>query len=325
MHYLVTGGAGYIGSIAVKQLIRLGHQVTIFDNFSTGHRRLVNPQAVLYEGSLLEYQHIATALQTRPQAVLHFAAFSQVGESVADPQKYFQNNLIGALNLLEAMREYQVDKLIFSSTAAIFGEPATIPITEETIKSPKNPYGLSKLMIEHILAEYDRAYGLKSVCLRYFNACGADSDGEYGELHNPETHLIPLVLKTALGQRPTIKIFGTDYPTPDGTAVRDYIHVEDLIAAHILALQYLENKHPSTAFNLGNGTGYSVREIIEECRRVTGRPIAVEEVARRAGDPATLIASSAKIKNELGWQPRKNLTQIITDAWRWEQTANSMV
>lgn len=320
MKILVVGGAGYIGSIAVKNLIQLNNEVIIFDNLSTGNKRLINKGAKFFRGDLLNFNEINQVFKNESiDAVMHFAAFSQVGESVNNPQKYFINNIFGSLNLFKAMMENSVKKIIFSSSAAVFGEPKTVPITEEAEKNPTSPYGITKVMIENILNAYDKAYGLKSVCLRYFNAAGADSQGEFGEMHDPETHLIPLVLKTAKGEREAIKIFGTDYETGDGTCIRDYIHVEDLTNAHLLALDFLNKENKSEKFNLGSEKGYSVREIIEKCKETIGIDFRVEEVERRPGDPAKLIASSEKIKKKLGWKPTKNLDNIIKDAWEWEK------
>lgn len=321
MVILVTGGAGYIGSVAVKQLMKKGHRVLIFDNLSTGHKRLIHQNAVFYKGDLLKMEDIESVFdKEKVDAVMHFAAFSLVGESVLNPQKYFINNICGTLHLLKAMIAHSVLNIIFSSSAAIFGNPNEIPIVEDALQYPTNPYGQSKKMIENILQEYDRAYGVRSVCLRYFNAAGADSEVEFGEMHDPETHLIPVVLKTLKGEKMSVKIFGTNYPTPDGTCLRDYIHVEDLIDAHILSLDFLFQEKRSEEFNLGNERGYSVREIIEQCEKVTGKDIQVEEADRRPGDPAILIASSEKIKKMLKWKPKKDLVAIIQDAWRWEQT-----
>ncbi|MCD6149713.1 UDP-glucose 4-epimerase GalE [bacterium] len=320
MKILVVGGAGYIGSIAVKNLIRQNYEVVIFDNLSTGNECLINKDAKFFRGDLLDFNEISQVFKNEKiGAVMHFAAFSQVGESVKNPQKYFINNISGSLNLFKAVLENDVKKIIFSSSASIFGEPKTVPIIEEAEKNPTSPYGTTKLMIENILSDYDKAYGLKSVCLRYFNAAGADSEGKFGEMHDPETHLIPLVLKTAKGERDAIKIFGTDYKTKDGTCIRDYIHVEDLISAHISALDFLNKENKSEKFNLGSEKGYSVREIIEKCKKITGINFKVEETERRAGDPAKLIASSEKIKKKLGWKPTKNLDNIVKDAWKWEK------
>ncbi|MGE4530259.1 MAG: UDP-glucose 4-epimerase GalE [Acidithiobacillus sp.] len=319
MKVLVVGGAGYIGSHMVKRLLQGGAEVIVLDNLSGGYRDAVQGAAFIH-GDIAD-----TALLTRIcagqrfDAVMHFASYIQVGESVQEPAKYYQNNLSNTLNLLNMMVILGIKNFIFSSTAAIFGEPKYTPIDEIHPKEPINPYGQSKWMVEQALADYDRAYGLKSVCLRYFNAAGADPEGEMGERHDPETHLIPLVLQTASGRRPHIKIFGKDYDTPDGTCIRDYIHVTDLAEAHWLALEHLRAGGPSAAFNLGNGNGFSVQEVIDVARQVTGRPIACVDEARRAGDPARLVADSRRIREQLGWQPRyDDLHQIIADAWRWE-------
>ena len=318
MKILVTGGAGYIGSIAVKKLLSCGHEVVVFDNLSTGNRLLINKNATFVEGDLLDPNNIRTTFSDHEfDAVMHFAGLSQVGESVKEPQKYFTNNVMGSLNLLKAMLGH-CDKIIFSSSAAIFGQPDDIPITEDTEKRPTNPYGISKLVIEDLLDAYDTSHGIHSISLRYFNAAGADSETEFGELHDPETHLIPLILQTALNpDSKTIKIFGTDYDTTDGTCIRDYIHVEDLVAAHVLALDALTQNSQSKKFNLGSEKGFSVREIIEKCKEITGVDFRTEETERREGDPAVLIASSKKIKEDLRWKPRKSIDNIIQDAWEW--------
>jgi len=319
MHILVTGGAGYIGSIAINKLIK-DHKVTVFDNFSTGNKLLLHKKANFYQGDLRTLSEVTTVFeQEKIDAVMHFAAFSQVGESVKNPQKYFENNVGGSKNLLDAMMVFGVKKIIFSSTAAIFGEATEIPIAEEASKEPTNPYGESKLEIEKLLEKYDKEHDLKYVALRYFNAAGAAEDGSCGEMHDPETHLIPLILKTAKGERESIRIFGTDYPTPDGTCVRDYIHVEDLAEAHMLALDFLQREGNSENFNLGSQQGYSVREVIEECKKVTQKDFLVEEAERRAGDPAILIASSQKIREKIGWQAKRSLTEMVRDAWEWER------
>jgi UDP-glucose 4-epimerase len=317
---LVTGGAGYIGSIAVKKLLASGHSVVIFDNLSTGFEKLRNPSAEFVKGDLLNPEDLKNFFESQNiDAVMHFAAYSLVGESVKNPQKYFTNNIMGSLNLFDAMLTSGIKKIIFSSTAAIFGEPEKVPIEESDPKNPTNPYGTSKLTLENILEAYDTAYGLKSVCLRYFNAAGADPEGNFGEMHNPETHLIPLVLKTAQGLRESVKIFGTDYPTPDGTCIRDYIHVEDLIDAHLLALEYLTKENKSERFNLGSENGNSVKEVVKMCKKITDVDIKTKEADRRPGDPAVLVASSQKIHKVLGWKAKHDLEDIIRDAWRWQQ------
>ncbi|MDK2888367.1 MAG: UDP-glucose 4-epimerase [Thermoanaerobacter sp.] len=321
MHVLVTGGAGYIGSHTVKELLRAGYKVTVLDNLFRGHRSAMQllRGADFIQGDIADRELVVELLKNRDiRAVMHFAALSLVGESVANPSLYYQNNVIKGLSLLEAVREAGVPYFIFSSTAAVYGEPEQVPIEENHALRPTNPYGATKLAFEEALRWYDKAYGIKYICLRYFNATGADPDGELGEDHRPETHLIPLVLKAALGIYPGVTVFGTDYPTPDGTCVRDYIHVTDLAAAHVLALQALEGGLPSAVYNLGNERGYSVREVIEVACRVTGRNIPVKEGDRRPGDPAVLVASSRRIRKELGWRPRYgDLETIIGTAWEW--------
>ena len=326
MKVLVTGGAGYIGSHMVKALLRHGAEVVVFDNLSNGYRDAVLG-GVLVEGDILDQQQLKQLFaRFKFDAVMHFASLIQVGESVQLPAKYYSNNVGGTLQLLEAMRAARVGRFIFSSTAAIFGEPQYTPIDESHPKTPINPYGFSKWVIERALADYELAYGLRSVCLRYFNAAGADPDGELGERHEPETHLIPLVLQVASGRRPAVSIFGTDYPTPDGTCVRDYIHVDDLCQAHLLALEALTANERSASYNLGNNQGFSVRAIIEAAEQVTGKRIAVTEAPRRAGDPAVLVADSKKAMAELGWRPRYNdLNTIVRHAWGWEQKMTAAV
>ena len=315
---LVTGGAGYIGSHTVKMLLEQGYEVVVFDNLELGHREAVLG-GELVQGDLLDPESINEALDRfKIDAVIHFAAFASVGDSVANPNKYFRNNITGGLNLVEAMRTHDVNKIIFSSSAATYGEPHHVPIEEDHPQHPTNPYGETKLMFEKILKWYDVAYGTKSVSLRYFNASGADPEARIGEDHRPEEHLIPLVLQTALGKRPSIKIFGTDWDTPDGTCIRDYIHVVDLAEAHLLALKALLNGAETTAYNLGNGDGQSVRQVIDAAAEVVGRPIPWEAAERRPGDPERLVASSEKLKSELGWQPKyPELRTIIEHAWRW--------
>lgn len=313
MNILVTGGAGYIGSICVEALLAKNHSVTVFDNLTEGHRAAVHPEAKLILGDLRDFQSISAAMASvRPEAVMHFAANALVGESMENPSKYFQNNVAGGLNLLDAMVANKVAKLVFSSTCATFGPPAHLPIDEALPQRPINPYGESKLIFEQILRWYDQIHGVKFVALRYFNAAGATE--RFGEDHRIETHLIPNVLKVALGQKEFCEIYGTDYETPDGTCVRDYIHILDLAQAHILALGLKE----SAFYNLGTGGGTSVREIIACCERVTGRKIAVQEKPRRPGDPAKLIASSEKIQAELGWKPNyQSVDAIVQSAWAW--------
>lgn len=318
---MVAGGAGYIGSHMVHQLLKTGYDVVIVDNLSTGHRQAVNPQARFYEGDTRDIQFLKQVFaQESIQAIIHMDAFSIVPESVGDPLKYFDNNVIGMIKLLEIMQQYDVKYLIFSSTAATFGQPQQSPITEQTPQQPINPYGVSKLMMEQMMRWVDQAYGIKSVALRYFNAAGALADGSIGEDHNPETHLIPIILKTAMGQQDILKIYGNDYQTPDGTNVRDYVHVTDLAQAHILALKYLQAGNPSTAFNLGSNQGFSVQEIIQAARKVTQKAIPTEIAPRRGGDPDILIADSSRAKSILGWQPQyTDIQAIIKTAWTWKQ------
>lgn len=315
MKIFVTGGAGYIGSVLVERLLGRGHEVIVYDDLRKGHRQAVAPEATLIEGDLLDQAALLAALDGRGiEAVIHLAASSLVGESVQFPHLYFTNNVIGGINLLEAMRQAGVGRLVFSSTAAVYGTPATMPITEETPTAPTNPYGESKLAFERILRWYDEAYGMRYVSLRYFNASGASE--RYGEDHQPETHLIPNVLKVAAGEEPHVRIFGENYDTPDGTCIRDYIHVIDLADAHLLALGAMEKG--SEIYNLGYGSGYSVAEVVEMARQVTGRWISTEAGPRRPGDPPILIASPDKIMRDLGWQPRHSeLDRIIESAWRW--------
>ncbi len=315
MKILVVGGAGYIGSVCAELLLDQGHGVTIFDNLSEGHRRALDPRAAFVEGDLVDRQLIEKTLsKQQPDAVMHFAANALVGESMQNPSKYFRNNIANGLNLLDAMISGGVEKIIFSSTCAIFGPPDRVPIDETMTPRPINPYGESKLAFEKILRWYGEIHGLKFVSLRYFNAAGASA--KFGEDHRVETHLIPNVLKVALGQKPTVEIFGTDYETPDGTCIRDYIHIVDLARAHILAL----NVTRGAFYNLGTGGGASVRDIIDSCRKITGRNIDIVEKPRRPGDPPRLIASSEKIKRELGWQPQfQSLDAIIESAWKWHQ------
>lgn len=319
MHVLVVGGAGYIGSHMVKLLDRRGCEVTVLDNLSAGYRDAVKAGRFVL-GDLGDLEVLEDLLRThRFDGVMHFASHIQVGESVREPAKYYRNNVFKTQRLLDAMVAHQVKSFVFSSTAAIFGEPVRIPIDETHPRNPINPYGRGKWMVEQMLRDYDVAYGLKSVCLRYFNAAGADPDGELGERHEPETHLIPLVLRAAAGRLPEVTVFGTDYDTPDGTCIRDYIHVTDLCEAHWLALQRLGAGGESTAYNLGNGNGFSVREVIDAARAVVGRDIPVRHGARRPGDPARLVADSRRARAELGWEPRHaDLATMIAHAWRWE-------
>jgi UDP-glucose 4-epimerase len=315
MKILVVGGAGYIGSICSELLLDQGHAVGVFDNLSEGHRAAIDPRTEFIEGDLQQFDQIEAALANfQPDAVMHFAASALVGESMQNPSKYFRNNVGNGLNLLDAMVATGVSRLVFSSTCAIFGPPERLPIDETLAKHPINPYGESKLAFEKVLRWYGEIHGLRFVALRYFNAAGASKN--FGEDHRIETHLIPNVLKVALGQKPHVEIYGTDYDTPDGTCIRDYIHILDLSHAHILALSSAQ----SDFYNLGTGGGTSVRELIETCRKVTGRDIPVVEKPRRPGDPPRLIAASEKIQRELGWRPQfQNLEAIIESAWQWHQ------
>lgn len=319
MRVLVIGGAGYIGSHMVKLLLQQGCEVTVLDNLSSGHRDAVlGGQLVV--GDLGEWDLLERLFQAhRFEGVLHFASHIQVGESVQAPAKYYRNNVSKTQQLLDAMLSHGINHLIFSSTAAIFGEPMRLPIDEDHPKKPVNPYGRSKWMVEQMLEDYATAYGLQSICLRYFNAAGADPEGLLGERHQPETHLIPLVLQAASGRRPHVTVFGTDYDTPDGTCIRDYIHVTDLCTAHWLALQRLWEGGGSGAFNLGNGHGFSVQEVIDVARAITGRSFAVVCSDRRPGDPARLVADAQRAKTELGWLPQyAELSTMVDHAWRWE-------
>lgn len=318
MNILVTGGAGYIGSHTVRELVNKGHQVVVLDNLTRGHK------AAVKEGFLVIGDTADRALLKRLftefeiEAVMHFAASSQVGESVRQPSDYYNNNVVNGLNLLDAMVESNVRNLVFSSTAAVYGEPREIPIPENHPAIPTNPYGATKLALEGAMRWYGDAYGLHWSSLRYFNAAGADPEGDIGEDHTPETHLIPLVLKVALGEISHLEVFGNDYPTPDGTCVRDYIHVNDLAQAHVLALDALASGGPSKAYNLGNGSGYTVLEVIKTAEEVVGKTLSVKYAARRPGDPAMLVAGSDRIKSELGWKPLyPGLKDIIETAWRW--------
>ncbi len=321
MAILVLGGAGYIGSHTALELVKAGNEVVIADNLVTGYRKAIPEGAKFYEGDLRDSDFLDNLFhQEKIDAVIHFAAYSLVGESVTNPLKYYDNNLYGTKVLLEAMVKNNVGKIVFSSTAATYGEPENIPILESDRTCPTNPYGETKLAMEKMFKWTAEAHGLRYVSLRYFNACGADESGTIGEAHNPESHLIPLILQVPNGKRETISIYGTDYDTPDGTCIRDYIHVTDLAQAHILAVQYLNNGGESDIFNLGNGVGYSVREVIETARKVTGHPIPATETSRRAGDPARLVASSEKAKKILGWKPvHDSLEEIISSAWNWHK------
>jgi len=322
MKILVCGGAGYIGSHTVKELLEQGIDVVVADSLETGHEQAVDKRASLYVGNLMDGVFLDQVFtENKVDAVIDFAAYSLVGESVTQPGKYFENNIGGTLSLLKKMGEYGVKYIVFSSTAATYGEPENIPILENDRTVPTNPYGESKLIVEKILRWFDEAYGLKYSVLRYFNAAGAHESGEIGEDHSPETHLIPIILQVALGKRECIGIFGEDYPTEDGTCVRDYIHVTDLANAHILALKKTMEENKSRTYNLGNGKGFSVKEVIEMTRKVTGMDIPQKVEPRRPGDPSVLIASSDKIMEELGWEPRFNtLEKIIATAWKWHKT-----
>jgi UDP-glucose 4-epimerase len=319
MAIMVTGGAGYIGSVAVEDLVNRGEEVVVIDNLVYGHRPAVSDAAAFYEGDIGDRKLVSEILSKhKVDACMHFSAYAYVGESVEDPGKYFHNNFSATLSLLDVLLEHDVKRFIFSSTCATYGDPQYVPIDEKHPQWPVNPYGWSKLMVERALAAYDTAYGLKYVALRYFNASGASE--KYGEDHQPETHLIPLVLFAAMGKIPQVSIFGNDYPTPDGTAVRDYIHISDLSQAHLLALDYLRNGGQSEFINLGNGNGYSVREVIESARKVTGKQIEAKDAPRRAGDPPQLVGDSAKARKVLGWNPQfPELEKIIESAWRWHQ------
>ena len=322
MRLLVLGGAGYIGSHTSVELLESGHEVVIVDSLVTGYEAAVPEGASFYQGDIRDYDFLNDLFKKEAiDAVIHFAAFSLVGESVTDPLKYYENNLYGTKVLLKAMIDNGVNKIVFSSTAATYGEPENIPILEDDRTCPTNPYGETKLAMEKMMKWSANAYGLKYVSLRYFNACGAHKSAKIGEAHNPESHLIPLVLQVPNGKRESVSIYGTDYDTPDGTCIRDYIHVTDLAKAHILAVEYLMKDGESNVFNLGNGVGYSVREVIETARRVTGHPIPAVEIPRRAGDPARLVASGEKAREILGWKPEiTELEDIIRSAWAWHSS-----
>ncbi|MCP4351367.1 MAG: UDP-glucose 4-epimerase GalE [Desulfobacterales bacterium] len=317
---LIVGGAGYIGSHMCNYLRKHGYQPVVFDNLIYGHREAVK-RGPFIEGSIADSVLLRqTFSKYRIEGVMHFAGFCYVGESVTEPGKYYVNNVANTLNLLQIMVEHNVSNFIFSSSCATYGEPVEIPITEDHPQNPVNPYGRTKLMVENILDDFKNAYGLKYVSLRYFNAAGADPDGETGEDHVPETHLIPLILQTALGKRESVSIFGNDYPTRDGTCIRDYIHIDDLAQAHLLALESLLNGSSGGVYNLGNGNGYSVKEVIETACDITGRSIPSKIAKRRSGDPAVLIGSSDKAVKELGWNPRFNdIRTIIETAWKWHK------
>ncbi|MCR4441367.1 MAG: UDP-glucose 4-epimerase GalE [Peptococcaceae bacterium] len=320
MSVLVTGGAGYIGSHTVKLLVNKGYDVVVYDSLEKGHRDAVG-NVPLVVGNVLDTDLLQKTIRDYGvTSVVHFAAYSLVGESMKEPRKYYYNNVDGTARLLNTMLNNQVKKIVFSSTAAVYGEPDEIPISEDSPKRPTSVYGKTKLIVEELLSYYLDKYGVQYVSLRYFNACGADESGELGEDHDPETHLIPLIMQTAMGKRLRLQVFGDDYPTPDGTCIRDYIHVNDLALAHVLALEALEEGKPSSVYNLGNGRGFSVKEVIETAEKVTGEKIKYEIDPRRAGDPAVLVASSEKIRRELGWEPLyTSLEGIIYSAWRWHQ------
>jgi len=317
---LVCGGAGYIGAHMAKALVHAGHEVTVFDNLSTGHRAAVQ-WGELIEGNLLDGESLASLFRAHDfDAVMHFCALSQVAESVRDPYAYYRNNVVGTLNLLEAMRRTGVQRLVFSSTAAVYGVPMADKLDESQPTAPINPYGASKLMVETMLQDAAHAYGLRSVALRYFNAAGADPAGEIGESHTPETHLIPNVLRHALGIGEDLKVFGDDYATRDGTCVRDYVHVNDLASAHLLAMHHLDKHEGAHRFNLGSGSGYTVMEVIQAAREITGKPIPFALAPRRAGDPPVLVADSRRAAEILGWHPSFNsMSAIIETAWRWHR------
>ena len=319
MRILVTGGAGYIGSHAVRLFLARGHDVWVYDNLVFGHRAAV-PAERLTVADLAEPQRLDHVLvERRIEAVVHFAAFAFVGESVQQPAKYYQNNLVNALNLLEAVRRHKVGRFVFSSTCATYGLPEKVPITEDTPQRPINPYGQTKLAFERALADYAAAYGLGYAALRYFNAAGASPAGDIGEDHEPETHLIPLALQAIQGVRPPLTVFGTDYPTPDGTCVRDYVHVDDLAEAHLLALEKIEAGQ-GLCLNLGTGRGHSVREVVRACEEVTGKPVPLREGPRRAGDPPALVAAAGRANEVLGWRPRyTDLRQTVETAWNWHR------
>jgi len=319
MRVLVVGGAGYIGSHMVKMLLGAGHTVITLDNLSSGHRDAVLGGSFV-EGDLADTECLNRVFeQHKPEAVMHFASYIQVGESVRKPDIYYRNNVTNTLNLLDAMLKFEVKKFIFSSTAAVFGEPDYVPIDEAHPNRPLNPYGRSKWMIEQVLADYDKAFDLRSVCLRYFNAAGADPEGQLGERHDPETHLIPLILQAASGRRDNIQVFGRDYDTPDGTCIRDYIHIVDLCSAHLAALEYLNQGGVSDRFNLGNGSGFSVQEVIDAVQNVSGKQVTVLNGPRREGDPARLVADAKRARSILAWQPTYTaLDTIVSHAWQWE-------
>jgi UDP-glucose 4-epimerase len=323
---LVTGGAGYIGSHTVKELLKRRYDVVVFDNLSAGHRQFVLTDRFV-EGDLLDLDSLRTCFDRFSfDSIVHFAALTSVPDSVRDPQRYYQTNIIAGLNLLQVMLEHDVKKLVFSSSAAVYGSPQVVPIPEDHPKNPESPYGRTKWIFEQILEDYGRAYGLKSISLRYFNAAGSDPAGEIGEWHDPETHLIPIVLAVAQGKREHVEIFGTDYDTPDGTCIRDFIHVSDLAEAHLLALEHLREGAPSTAYNLGTGAGHSVREVVEICSKVTGTEIRAVEAPRRPGDLPRLLADSTRTLKDLRWSPRyPELETIVRTAWDWMTSGQSIM
>ncbi len=321
MKVLVTGGAGYVGSHCVKLLCEQGHDVTVYDSLVAGHRGAVHPRATFIQGGLSDRESLRQTLADGFDAVMHFAAFLVVPESVSDPLKYYDNNVANTIGLLQAMQAEGLRKLVFSSTCAVYGDVAEVPVTERAPLRPVSPYGRTKLMMEWALQDSAGAWGLASASLRYFNACGAAADGSIGEDHNPEIHLIPVLLQVALGQRDDVKVFGTDYDTPDGTCIRDYVHVDDLATAHLLAVESLPDTGTATAYNVGTGRGNTVREVLEAARRVTGHPIPAEEVGRRSGDPAALYADPTHVRSALGWQPQyTDIESIIETAWRWHRS-----
>jgi len=321
MVVLVIGGAGYIGSHTARALSRLGHTALIYDNFSTGHDSLARGFE-LVKGDMLDPTTLLPVLR-RADAVMHFAAHAYVGESVTNPRKYFRNNVEGGLSLLNAAVDAGVKKIIFSSTCAVYGEPSRVPISETTPRQPVNPYGVSKLFFEHALEAYDRAYGLRFASLRYFNAAGADESGEIGELHLPETHLIPLALQAAAGTGPELQVFGSDYPTPDGTCIRDYIHVNDLAEAHVKALEHLQAGKRSFAANLGTGRGHSVREVVTTVEEVTGNPVPLRLCPRRVGDPPALVADPSFAESLLQWKAKRSLRESVSTAWNWMERSHA--
>lgn len=320
MRLLVTGGAGYIGSNFARRALAEGVEVVVFDNLSRGHREAIPEKATFFEGDLLDKPSIERCFaENSIDAVVHFAAFAYVGESVENPALYYENNVVGSFNLIDAARRADIRRFVFSSTCSIYGNPERVPISEDEPDKPINPYAQTKLAIEHMLRDYSAAYGMRHAALRYFNAAGAAFDGETGESHDPEPHLVPITLNTAMGKRDKIFIFGDDYPTPDGTCVRDFIHVDDLADAHLLALKYLEDGGESTVINLGTGDGNSVKEIIQRAEKITGKKIPTETAPRREGDPARLVADNAKAKKILGWKPKHDADAVLESAWRWHQ------